>query len=220
MLRRYRLFAFAVLAAAGLTLPGLHAATRTLAGAATIAAMGCANSTTSTAVSFPTTTNAAGTATLSSATQVPEPGVPAMLSRSNPAFSFASCGAVFEDSDGFPTDIDGGTIHFHVSPGLIILESNSQDFTIPCGSGGLYTYYPDSCQGGLNHTDLAHPFPLPIYLVRVSPNLANVVHIKADPTASNVSQGWIEATWTRFGFNPFFPPATITSNVSTVQITN
>jgi hypothetical protein len=213
MLGHARIVAFAILAT-GLGLMTFRPAAATQAEPASLAAMGCANGQSPTAISFPTTPAANGAPELSGTTQVPEPGVPAVLSRSNHALAWAACGPVFEDSDGTPTVIDGGTIHFHVGPGLIILESNSQDFTIPCGAWSF-----ESCQGGVNHMDLQYPFG-DIFAMRVSPSPANIVHIAPDPSMPTASQGWIQATWTGYWLNPLLPPQTITTNVLTVRITN
>jgi hypothetical protein len=198
-----------LLTVAALGLAGLQSPGTTHAAVAVVGGLGCTTAPTTanppTAISFPTSTNSAGGAELSG-TQLGapwEPGVPAALSRSgSPAM--ASCGGVFEDTDADPATISSGTLHYHVDSGLIIVESNSQDYSLACGSAGSEE---DTCQGGLDHVDRVWSTELQRYIPvgRVSPTPGNLVHVKPNPATTTVSQGCITATYTA-RFNPVLPP--------------
>lgn len=228
---RKRVLAFAAAGAAALMLGGVvtsHHATRVSAEGATHAAIGCANSTNPLDIAFPATAGVITTSNQVTPGPVTPGAVPALLSVTAPN-GVVECGAVFEDDaaattaqDGDPSTVDGGSITYTLTSGVAtILESNSSQANVPCGSstppsgtvngsaavpvfaitaaGGL-----ESCQGGVIAAGGGS--------VSVTP--ANLVHVALRPGATFGLIGGgspvitLSANYTRF---PSLSGATLTA---------
>jgi len=228
---RKRVLALAAAGAAALMLGGVvtsHQATHVSASGADHAAIGCANSTAATDISFPA---AAGVITTSVQSTITAGTVPALLAVTTPN-SVVECGAVFEDDaaataaagqDTDPTTIDGGSITFTLNGGVTsgistILEANSGVFSV--GAGSTKTH--EECQGAIPTGGVAAT------ATAVTPHPANIVHVALRPGASFPLIGagspvvTISAQYIRFPSLPAVVPAggptTATTNAITIGL--